>query len=38
MSLARAFEIMEVVSFKILDTQLFLSDDFYSYTDTVNVN
>lgn len=38
MNFARAFEIMELISFRILDTLLFLSGNLYNYADTVNIN
>lgn len=38
MNFVRAFEIMEPISLKILDTLLFLSGNLYNYADTVNIN
>lgn len=37
MNFARPFEIMELISFKILDTSLFLSDNLYNSADTGNI-
>lgn len=38
MNFTRAFEIMELIYFKILDTLLFLSGNLYNSADTVNIN